>query len=59
MESSEDELPKALAQAVEHAKPQVSLQNYDELHSWWWLVWDDVKERLGEDRPLVEQWVKE
>lgn len=59
VESSESELPKALVRAVENAKPQESLKNYDELHSWWWLVWDDVKGRLGDDLPLVEQWVKE
>lgn len=58
-QSDDSELPRALVDAVAHGKLQESLQNYDELHSWWWLVWDDVRARLGADRPLVERWVTE
>ncbi|OCF73611.1 galactinol synthase [Kwoniella mangroviensis CBS 8886] len=38
-------LPPGLLDAVRNTSPQESLTNYDAVHAWWWIVYEDL---LGE-----------
>jgi lipopolysaccharide biosynthesis glycosyltransferase len=54
-------LPRALIQAVHAAPPQESMTDYDEVHSWWWRVYDqllaEIKAEGGSDWEAVNKWV--
>jgi alpha-N-acetylglucosamine transferase len=44
-----DQLPPALITAVRKASPQESMTDYDELHSWWWAVYDQLIAEIKAD----------
>lgn len=53
-------LPHGLLDAVRNTPPQRSLTNYDEVHAWWWIVYEDLLDDLkarGVDWEAVDQWV--
>jgi hypothetical protein len=35
-------LPSALVDLVRNSPPQSSLTSYDEVHAWWWVVYDQL-----------------
>ncbi|KAL7422480.1 hypothetical protein Q5752_003128 [Cryptotrichosporon argae] len=39
-------LPRRLVDAVRATPPQTSLTDYDDLHAWWWLVYEEVLDDL-------------
>ncbi|WVQ88348.1 hypothetical protein IAS59_002082 [Cryptococcus gattii] len=53
-------LPHGLLDAVRNTPPQRSLTNYDEVHAWWWIVYEDLLDDLkarGVDWESVDMWV--
>lgn len=53
-------LPHGLLDAVRNTPPQRSLTNYDEVHAWWWIVYEDLLDDLkarGVDWESVDKWV--
>ncbi|WVR05738.1 hypothetical protein IAU60_002763 [Kwoniella sp. DSM 27419] len=46
-------LPLGLAEAVRNTAPQQNMTEYDEVHAWWWIVYEDLLDELqlaGDDR---------
>ncbi|KAK8865836.1 hypothetical protein IAR55_000984 [Kwoniella newhampshirensis] len=55
-------LPPRLLDAVKKTGPQESLRDYEEVHKWWWIVYEDLLDEMkgsGDERwKEVDQWVK-
>ncbi|WWD17979.1 hypothetical protein CI109_102425 [Kwoniella shandongensis] len=55
-------LPRGLLDSVKSAAPQESLRDYEEVHKWWWIVYEDLLDEMktrGDERwKEVDQWVK-
>lgn len=54
-------LPYGLLEAVRSTPDQSSMTDYDDLHSWWWAVYDELIKEMkatgGDDWVVVEKWV--
>ena len=44
--SNQNQMPPALAAMVKDSPPQRGAKEYDEVHSWWWLAYEDVLREL-------------
>ncbi|WVQ71050.1 hypothetical protein IAR50_000575 [Cryptococcus sp. DSM 104548] len=54
-------LPPALLEIVRNTPEQTSLTDYEEVHKWWWVVYECVLEEMksqGVEWQLIDQWVK-
>ncbi|WWC86052.1 uncharacterized protein L201_000923 [Kwoniella dendrophila CBS 6074] len=45
-------LPQNLIEAVHNTREQESLTNYDHVHSWWWLVYEEILDEWKNENKL-------
>lgn len=39
-------LPAGFVDAIKQSAPQDSITNYDVVHAWWWIVYEDMLEEM-------------
>jgi len=57
--TSTSQLPAGLLEFVADTPSQVSVTEYDAVHAWWWLVWDEIAQELRRGDPQIWEHVAE